>query len=167
MPSSTTLFDSGSNSAPESRPEQTRVLLVDDNEAMLERAAAALAASCLVVGQVQDGATALAAAAAIEPDVIVLDISMPEMSGLEVAARLRAAGSSAAIVFLTVHDDAEFVQAAQAAGAIGYVVKPRLGIDLLHAVREARARRPFVSPGVEPFGQDLDDGLDAHDPPSP
>ena len=143
------------------------MLLVDDNQAMLERAAAALAASCLVVGQVQDGATALAAAAALEPDVIVLDISMPEMSGLEVAARLRAAGSSAAIVFLTVHDDAEFVQAARAAGGIGYVVKPRLGIDLQHAVREARARRPFVSPCVEPFGQDLDDGRDAHDPPSP
>jgi DNA-binding NarL/FixJ family response regulator len=143
------------------------VLLVDDNPAMLERAAAALAASCLVVGQVQDGATALAAAAALEPDVIVLDISIPEMSGLEVAARLRAGGSSAAIVFLTVHDDAEFVQAAQAAGGIGYVVKPRLGLDLSHAVREARARRPFVSPCVEPLGQDLDDGRDAHDPPSP
>jgi DNA-binding NarL/FixJ family response regulator len=165
MPSSTTLFES--NSAPESRPEQIRVLLVDDNQAMLERAAVALAASCLVVGQVQDGATALAAAAALEPDVIVLDISMPEMSGLEVAARLRAEGSSAAIVFLTVHDDAEFVQAAQAAGGIGYVVKPRLGIDLQHAVRQARARHLFVSPGVEPFAQDLLDARDDDDPPSP
>ena len=137
MPSRTT--------SSESRSERIRVLLVDDNQAMLVRAARVLSAACLVVGQVQDGAAALAAAAALTPDVIVLDISMPGMSGLEVAARLRSNRSAAAIVFLTVHDDAEFVEAAQAAGAIGYVVKPRLATDLLTAVREARARRPFVS----------------------
>jgi DNA-binding NarL/FixJ family response regulator len=121
------------------------VLLVDDNQAMLARAASVLAAACVVVGQVGDGTAALAAAATLVPDVIVLDISMPGMSGLEVAASLRAAGSAAAIVFLTVHDDAELVEAAQAAGGIGYVIKARLASDLLHAVREARARRPFVS----------------------
>jgi two-component system nitrate/nitrite response regulator NarL len=112
---------------------------------MLARAARVLSASCLVVGQVQDGTAALAAAAALAPDVIVLDISMPGMSGLAIAARLRSNGSTAPIVFLTVHNDAEFVEAAQAAGGIGYVVKPRLATDLPHAVREARARRPFVS----------------------
>lgn len=130
----------------ESGSERTRVLLVDDNEAMRTRAAAVLAVTCVIVGEVQDGAAALTAAARLQPDVIVLDISMPGMSGLDVAVRLREAGSRAAIVFLTVHADPEFVQAAQAAGAIGYVVKPRLASDLLHAVRDARARRPFVSP---------------------
>ena len=89
------------------------MLLVDDNQAMLARAASVLAATCVVVGQVQDGVAALAAAATLVPDVIVLDISMPGMTGLDVAARLRAAGSTAAIVFLTVHDDAELVEAAQ------------------------------------------------------
>ena len=141
MQSSTT----SSESRPESRPEQTRVLLVDDNQAMLARAAAALAATCVVVGQVQDGAAALVAAAALRPDVIVLDISMPGMSGLEVASRLRSAGSRAAIVFLTVHNDTEVVEAALAAGGSGYVIKARLASDLVHAVREARARRTFVS----------------------
>ena len=121
------------------------MLVVDDNRAMLARAASALAATCVVVGQVQDGVAALTAAAMLAPDVIVLDISMPGMSGLDVAAGLRAAGSTAAIVFLTVHEDPELVEAARAAGGIGYVVKSQLASDLQHAVHEARARRPFVS----------------------
>jgi len=126
--------------------EPVRVLLVDDNEAMLVRASAALMPDCLIVGAVKDGPAALAAAGALRPDVIVLDISMPGMSGFEVADRLRKTGSTAAVVFLTVHDDEEFVVAAKAAGVIGYVVKPRLTSDLLRAVREAREGRPFVSP---------------------
>jgi len=122
-----------------------RVLLVDDNQAMLNRASTALASGCLVVGTVHDGPAALHAAEALRPDVIVLDISMPGMSGFEVAAHLRKAGSTAALVYLTVHDDEEIIGAAKAAGGIGYVVKRRLASDLMTAVREARARRPFTS----------------------
>ena len=133
MPSSTTL----------SKP---RVLLVDDNAAMLARAAAVLTPGCEVLRTVNDGQAALAAARELQPDVIVLDISMPGMTGLEVAARLRQSGSTAALVFLTIHDEEEFVLAAQAAGGIGYVVKPRMKSDLLTAVREAQVGCPFVSP---------------------
>jgi DNA-binding NarL/FixJ family response regulator len=79
------------------------------------------------------------------PDVIVLDISMPGMTGLEVAASLREEGLTAAVVFLTVHDDEEFVIAARQAGGTGYVVKLRLASDLKLAVQEARAGRSFVS----------------------
>jgi CheY-like chemotaxis protein len=125
--------------------EPARVLLVDDNEDMLARAAAVLACGCVVVGAVTDGPSALEAAKALRPEVIVLDISMLGMTGFEVAARLRQAGSTAAIVFLTVHDDEEFIRAAMAAGGIGYVVKPKLASDLIVAVQEARAGRPFVS----------------------
>jgi DNA-binding NarL/FixJ family response regulator len=125
--------------------ETLRVLLVDDNEAMLARAAAVLSSGCVIVGAMKDGSAALEAAATLRPDVVVLDISMPGMSGFEVASRFREAGSSAALVFLTIHDDEEYVTAARAAGAFGYVVKRRLASDLLHAVREAQARRPFVS----------------------
>ena len=75
----------------------------------------------------------------------MLDISMPGMSGLEVAARLRRSGSRAALVFLTVHDEEEFVLAARAAGGRGYVVKGRLVSDLLAAVRQVRAGGSFVS----------------------
>ena len=122
-----------------------RVLLVDDNEAMLARAATVLASGCDVVGTARNGQAALAAAAALDPDVIVLDISMPGMSGLEVAARLRRSGSRAALVFLTVHDEEEFVLAAKAAGGKGYVVKGRLVSDLPAAVRQVRAGGSFVS----------------------
>jgi DNA-binding NarL/FixJ family response regulator len=125
--------------------EPTRVLLVDDNSAMLSRAGAVLSADCLIVGVVQDGRAALAAVKSLQPEVIVLDISMPGMNGLEVASRLRATGSTAAVVFLTVHDEDDFVLAAASAGGIGYVVKSRLVSDLPQAVREARAGRRFVS----------------------
>ena len=120
--------------------------MVDDNEAMLARAAAVLKRGCLVVGAVKDGPMALEAAQSLQPDVIVLDISMPGMSGLDVALSLRKAASTAAVVFLTVHDEEEFVEAARAAGGLGYVVKPRIAADLMVAVREAVAGRPFVSP---------------------
>jgi len=133
MPSSNTL----------SKP--VRVLLVDDNQAMLNRVAAVLTPGCEVVGAVSDGPSAIRAAETLQPEVIVLDISMPGMTGLEVASRLRATGSTAALVFLTVHDDEEFLLAAKAAGGIGYVIKRRLGTDLLHAVQEAQAGRSFVS----------------------
>jgi DNA-binding NarL/FixJ family response regulator len=134
MPSSTT------------SSEPVRVLLVDDNEVMLKRVATVLTPGCVVVGSATDGPTAVMAALALNPDVVVLDVSMPGMTGLEVAIRLRMSGSDAAVVFLTIHEEEDIVSAAQASGGIGYVVKPRLASDLLVAVREAREGRPFVSP---------------------
>lgn len=125
--------------------KSARILLVDDNEAMLARVAAVLTPSHVVVGQVREGRAALEAAIALRPDVIVLDISMPGMSGLEVATRLRKAGSTAALVFLTVHEEEEIVLAARAAGGMAYVVKPRIISDLMFAVGEALAGRQFVS----------------------
>jgi len=126
--------------------ERPRVLLVDDNEAMLSRAASVLEPLCVIVGTARDGAGALAAAKDLHPDVIVLDISMPGISGLEVAHALRKAGSDAAVVFLTVHDDEEFVLAASMAGGLGYVIKSRVTTDLLRAVQDGHAGRPFTSP---------------------
>jgi CheY-like chemotaxis protein len=123
-----------------------RVLLVDDNEMTLARARSVLSARCVVLGTAKDGYAALEAAAAQNPDVVVLDISMPGMTGFELARRLRAAGSTARLVFLTVHEDEELILAARNAGGIGYVVKTRLASDLELAVKEARAGRPFQSP---------------------
>lgn len=134
MPSSTT------------SSERARVLLVDNHDAMLARARVVLEPDCDVVGAVNDGPAALSAAEALQPDVIVVDISMPGMNGLEVAAHLRAAGSPAAVVFLTVHYEEEFVLAARDAGGAGYVVKSRLIADLETAVKTVRAGGLFVSP---------------------
>jgi DNA-binding NarL/FixJ family response regulator len=125
--------------------EHARVLIADDNEEMLARSAALLSSDCEVVGAVKDGPSALEAAETLHPDVIVLDISMPGMTGLEVASRLRKTGSKAAVVFLTVHDETDVVRAAKVVGGLGYVLKRRLASDLVVAVHEALAGRTFVS----------------------
>ena len=127
-------------------PEQARVLLVDDNQEILDRAVAILSRAFRIVGAVTSGPAALESVRELRPDVLVLDISMPGMSGLEVANRLRRAGSSVQIVFLTIHDDEEMMRAARAAGGIGYVAKTLLPSDLVVAVNEACAGRPYVSP---------------------
>ncbi len=127
--------------------DRPTVLLVDDNEMVLARAKAALSAGSVIVGTVTSGQAGLDAAAALNPAIIVLDISMPPgMNGFEVARRLRDAGSTARIVFLTVHEEDEFLLAAKDAGALGYVLKSRLATDLELAVREVHAGRPFQSP---------------------
>jgi DNA-binding NarL/FixJ family response regulator len=73
---------------------------------------------------------------------------MPALTGIEAAQRLKERGDTARIVFLTVHDDPDFVRASLATGALGYVVKPRLASDLVHAIREALSDRIFISPSV-------------------
>ena len=125
-----------------------KVLLVDDSETTLMLARAVLSArcACVVVATATNGQAALAAAAAQDPDVVVLDISMPDVNGFELAKRLRAAGCTAPLVYLTVHEEEELVLAARNAGALGYVVKTRIASDLEIAVCEACAGRSFQSP---------------------
>ncbi len=126
--------------------ERIRVLLADDHEAMLERVTKLLGAECDVVGAVSDGEQALEAVRQLNPDVLVLDISMPVMNGIETALRLKEAGIEVRIVFLTVHDDQDFAREALEAGELGYVIKPRIASDLMVAIHEVQAGRFFVSP---------------------
>ncbi len=123
-----------------------RVLLADDHEAMLDRVANLLADECDVIGTAIDGRQALDAAQNLKPDVVVLDISMPVMNGIETAHRLKEVGVKARIVFLTVHDDPDFAREALEAGALGYVIKSRIVSDLVAAIKGAHAGRSFVSP---------------------
>jgi DNA-binding NarL/FixJ family response regulator len=125
-----------------------RVLLADDSPSMLQAARRILEPEFQVVGTVDDGQAVLEATKSLKPDVLILDISMGIMNGLEAARLLRRIGSTAKIVFLTVHNDQDFVEEAFSAGAVGYVIKPRLGTDLLVAVREAVMGHTFVSPDL-------------------
>jgi DNA-binding NarL/FixJ family response regulator len=127
---------------------RARVLLADDNRSFLAVVTRVLDGEFDVVETVADGQAAMAEAEKLQPDVLVLDISMPVLSGLGAARQLRAAGCQAKIVFLTVHADPDYVQATRAAGAQGYVVKSRIASDLVVALREALAGRLFVSPCI-------------------
>ena len=125
-----------------------RILLADDSPSMLQVARLILEPEFQIVGTVDDGQAVLDAAESLKPDVLILDISMGLMSGLEAARFLTRIGSKAKIVFLTVHKDQEFVEEAFSAGAVGYVIKPRLCTDLLLAVREALMGHTYVSPDL-------------------
>jgi DNA-binding NarL/FixJ family response regulator len=129
-------------------PQLARVLLADDHAAIMAQAVNRLAGMFEVVGSVGNGLDLLQAAARLKPDVVVLDITMPDMDGIEVARQLRKAGCRAKLVFLTVHNDPDYVQAALQAGGIAYVVKSRLASDLVKAIHEALAGRSFVSPTI-------------------
>jgi len=122
-----------------------RILLADDHRRLLELIRGLLEPTYDVVGCVEDGESLVEAAGNLHPDVIVTDISMPKLDGIEAADRLRESGSSK-IVFLTVHADPDFAQAALKTGALAYVSKLRINTDLLIAIREALAGHIFVSP---------------------
>jgi len=125
-----------------SRP---RILLADDHPGVLEHAQRILAPEYEVVGQVNDGRAAVDAAFELRPDLVVLDIMMPELDGFDAARELRRRGSSAKVVFLTVQQNQEYVSAALDSGGVAYVLKSRMYSDLIPAVREALTGNIFVS----------------------
>jgi DNA-binding NarL/FixJ family response regulator len=123
-----------------------RVLLADDHSGLLAVVRSLLNPDVDVVGSVDNGESLFETALKVQPDVIVSDISMPKLSGIEAAKRLREAGCSSKIVFLTVHTDPDIICAALSAGALAYVLKTEIATDLLFAIQEAVAGRVFVSP---------------------
>ena len=125
-----------------------RLLVAEDHAAMRATIVGTLEAEYQVVCAVGDGQEMLDAESEWEPDVIVLDISMPTLNGIEAAHRLKQRGSKAKIIFLTVHDEPEFLQVALNTGADGYVIKSRMASDLRPAVREAMNGRRFISPSL-------------------
>jgi DNA-binding NarL/FixJ family response regulator len=132
------------------RLSKIRILLADDNTPVLEYVREFLTAnSCEVVGAVNDGQAAVNAATLLKPDVVVLDLSMPVLNGIEAAKLMLEAKPSTKIVFLTVEKDRDTCRAALETGACGYVLKPRLATDLIPAIELAKDGRRFVSPGSE------------------
>ena len=130
--------------------DKIRVLLADDHETVLERVRAVLGEDFEIVGTVSNGRDAVAEAQRLDPDVLVIDISMPVLNGLQAARELRTKNRRAKIVFLTVHEDQAFVTAALSAGASAYVVKSDVESDLEPAIREALQGRTFVSQSLQP-----------------
>jgi DNA-binding NarL/FixJ family response regulator len=126
-----------------------RVVLVDDHPAVLRQTIQLLSNEFEVVDALDDAAQCSATVHDLEPDLIVLDITLPGLSGIELALRLKASGCTAKIVFLTVHADPDYVRESFTVGASGYVVKPRLGSDLIPALRAAMLGHRFVSPCPE------------------
>jgi|SRR6516225_3171315 DNA-binding NarL/FixJ family response regulator len=127
-----------------------RVLLADDHETILARVRAVLGEGFDIVGAVKNGREAVAEVQRLDPDVLVIDISMPVLDGLQAVSQLRSTNCRTKVVFLTVHEDQDFVAAAFSAGASGYVTKSRLTTDLVPAIREALAGHTYVSQSIAP-----------------
>jgi len=123
-----------------------RVLLADDHAEIMTQTVNVLAGEFEIVGSVANGLNLIKAAAQFDPDVVVLDITMPGLDGIEAARRLKHSGCRAKLVFLTVHEDPDYVRAALQSGGAAYVIKARLASDLITAIHEALAEHPFVSP---------------------
>ena len=125
-----------------------RVLLADDNEQVVEGVAKHLASSFDVVGIAHDGQDLISKALRLVPDVIVADITMPIITGVEAIRQLQGTGLASRFVFLTIHSEDEFLQACFEEGAMGYVVKSHMNDDLIPAIHSALAGRRFVSPAL-------------------
>lgn len=122
-----------------------RVLLADDYPEMIQTVRQALDDAFEIVDAVEDGQKAVDAVLRLNPDVLLIDISMPMMDGFQATRHLRDLKCQTQIVFLTMHEDRDFVEAALSAGASGYVTKARLFTDLVPAIRAAVSGRIFVS----------------------
>ena len=122
-----------------------RVLLAEDGCAMGRQLRGLLAEHVQVIGLVQDGASLVQAAQTMLPDVVVTDIGMPELDGLEAVRRLRLRRPVLGVVFITVHAAPQMVSQAMALGACSYVLKSDAGDDLLEAVAAAVKGESFVS----------------------
>src|SRR5262245_46990618 len=125
-----------------------RILLADDHLILAEGLRRLLEAEFEVVAVVADGRELVAAARKHRPDVIVADVTMPSLNGIEAAVQLRDLGVGAKIVFLTMHRDVAYARRAMQAGAVGYVLKHSVSSELVTAVFEALRGRTYVTPQI-------------------
>ena len=125
-----------------------RVLLADDHTLLLDAFEKLLAGECNVVGAVSDGHALLEAAARLRPDVVVVDVAMPLLNGIDAARRLRQLHPDIRIVFLTMNEDPDVAAEAFRAGASGYLLKRSAASELLTAIREVTKSRSYLTPLV-------------------
>ncbi|MFQ5880503.1 MAG: response regulator [Dehalococcoidia bacterium] len=127
-----------------------RVLLADDHAVLRAGLRALISAEpdMEVVGEANDGLEAVAGVEELAPDVVVMDISMPHLDGLEAARRIRERGQDTRLLFLTVHAEEQYLLQALKVGACGYVVKSSADTDLLEAIRAAYRGGVFLYPST-------------------
>jgi DNA-binding NarL/FixJ family response regulator len=127
---------------------KARVLIADDHRILAEGVRGLLEPEFEVVGVVADGRELLTAAKKLKPDVIIADVTMPTLNGIEAAAQLPEAGITAKVVFLTMHRDVAYARRAMEAGASGFVLKHSVSTELVTAIREALRGRTYVTPMI-------------------
>jgi DNA-binding NarL/FixJ family response regulator len=125
---------------------RTKVLLADDHAIVAEGLATLLKSHVDLVGTVGDGVQLLEAARELQPDVIVADIAMPVLSGLEALHQLKAECIAAKVIFLTMHADAQLAAEALRAGASGYVLKHSAGEELIRAIHAVLDGQVYLTP---------------------
>ena len=128
--------------------QQARVLLADDHAIVVDGLHSLLKDRYELVGAVGDGQSLIDAAVEHKPDVIVADIGMPVLTGLEACRRLSASGTDARIIFLTMHADPQLAAEAFRAGASGYLLKHSAGEELIAAIDEVRQGRAYLTPMI-------------------
>ncbi len=125
-----------------------RVLLADDHLILTEGLRSLLEPEFEVVAVVADGRELVAAARKHRPDVIVADVTMPSLNGIEAAVQLRDLGVEAKVVFLTMHRDVVYARRAMEAGAVGFLLKHSVASELITAVREALQGKTYITPMI-------------------
>jgi len=126
--------------------KKPRVLLADDHKIVIEGLKSLLGSEFEVVGSVGDGRALVEQAATLHPDVIVADISMPQLNGIEAARQITKTDKNIKIVFLTMHLDATYAANAFEAGASGFVLKHSAPSELVSAIHEAMKGKTYVTP---------------------
>jgi len=126
--------------------KKPRVLLADDHKIVIEGLKSLLRDEFEIVGSVEDGRALVEQASTLYPDVIVADISMPQLNGIEAARQIKKIDKNIKIVFLTMHQDATYAANAFEAGASGFVLKHSASSELIRAIREAIKGRTYVTP---------------------
>jgi len=125
-----------------------RVLLADDHHLLLGALEKLLQEDCQIVGRVSDGHALVAAAQQLKPDVIVLDVAMPLLNGLEAGRQIKQALRSVKLIYVTMNEDPDIAAEAFRAGASAYLLKRSTPVELLTAIREVMLGRSYVTPLV-------------------
>jgi DNA-binding NarL/FixJ family response regulator len=128
--------------------DKIRVVLADDHLEVIAKIRAILGDEFEVIDAAENGQQAVSAVLALDPDVLVTDISMPFLNGLQAARSIQKFNARVKIIFLTIHEDRDFIAAAFSAGATGYVTKRRLSTDLVFAIQESLKGHTFVSNSI-------------------